>query len=480
MNAIYDIDNNNMIITNVLTGVSYSCPAAFGDRYKAGEFSHDERLFFLHEGFYAKDIYELQNFYPIVTPYAIWNENCLVYFGKNDDIIKTEVSADLSFILSLCNGNISICEILDCCEIPKEKVYEFMNFCISSENQIIKLLSDKLGNRNIDNFFGGYTFSLASHNPVSKTDNDSYYRNLSEDNVERQFTDIETTISYMLRNRTSILHNKSYGECLFKILYNKMESEVNQNIGLSILEIGAGLGDVALSILDTAPSHRICDYTICDISASMLAAQRNKIGTVHNGIPVQYIHNNILNSPTTMLKRYDLIICNEVIADLPSITLKQCSNEVIRSKATSMNYLEGDYINIGAFELITRLWELLSSGGIAFVSEYSESDNIPQISRVMGDHQETSIDFRLLEDFANEIGFHSLSSSLMSFMEIEHDISVVSPHAFFLLQSVYGLNKGFIATQDLESINFLGYQNIKMVALSMFLRHFKTLLLQKT
>lgn len=77
--------------------------------------------FFLHEGFCAKD-------------------NCLVYFGKNDDIIKTEVSADLSFLLSLCNGNISICEILDCCEIPKEKVYEFMSFCISSENQIIKLL----------------------------------------------------------------------------------------------------------------------------------------------------------------------------------------------------------------------------------------------------------------------------------------------------------------------------------------------------
>lgn len=477
INAIFDSNKQDGIgtMTNPLTGVSYKCPNNYIDKFKIEEYSAEELTFLINEGFFAKSFSDLLDFFPVVSPYMVWNENKLVFYDINETLHEMRIDKQQSYFLSLCKGQNSLNEALESCMASEADFASFLQFCISEKNQIIKLLSCKVDSVISNSFFPMRVPLMIAHKKPPHTNNSEYYRNLSRDDVVDQFVTNETTISFMLRKETSILSNQSYGKYLFTHLYKCFDQSKVVD-GLSVLEIGAGLGDVAVSILRDAPPKCISDYSICDVSKAMLSFQKERLGDCFNGTMIHYIHGDLLK--IDMNKKYHLIICNEVVADFPSSSFDCCLNVTAKSIAASLGYSANDYINTGAIDFISHLDKLLHCGGVAFISEYSEPDYMPKISAAMNDHQETSIDFRVLELYSTALGLDSKLLSLASFLNVDKDVKVVSPYSFYLLQSIYTLEKQFLSLEDLEEVNVMNFQNIRMVDISNYMKFFMVLILR--
>ena len=77
--------------------------------------------------------------------------------------------------------------------------------------------------------------------PLKDIDGCSFYLNLVDPNLT--FNNIEITLAHLFRKKMQILGNHNYSDCLYQFLQKR------NHIKRDIIEIGCGLGDLALNLL---------------------------------------------------------------------------------------------------------------------------------------------------------------------------------------------------------------------------------------
>jgi SAM-dependent methyltransferase len=221
-------------------------------------------------------------------------------------------------------------------------------------------------------------------------------------NAAEQFDHKETTLSHLLREPHPALAGRTYGQALVDALVKR--GAIKEGT-VRVLEIGGGLGYVAQHVMERLrDAGRTVEYTIVELSPALARAQRDRLHTA-----ATWIDGDAL-SVTLPEHAFDLVICNEMVGDLPA---KQLSRVDIGLDASGTGSADRDrvravhpladainlddapepfYLQTGAFELVAKIAHALAPGGTAVVTEFGDTNAWPRLSTQL-DHPELSTHF---------------------------------------------------------------------------------------
>lgn len=413
---------------------------------------------------------ELSEKVPVISPYIIWNNKNVVCPDANGVYKILTIYEDEYTFLDNIDKMSSLREILS--KLTNINFYKIRRL-ISYEMQCIKLV-DKDELESAELYFNCPGPEKFIHEEDEITDNNIYYGHISEGYEKEQFENVETTISYMLREKTAILNNGSFGECFIK----KISERYYTKQKLNILEVGGGLADMADAILDYLAKREIsCTYTICDNSDTLSCYQQSRLDKKYINIEKEYIIADI--EKIDIDKKYNVVISNEVIADLQSEKVSKnsssfCKNLIDRYQIKD---IKGKYLNTGAIRFIEKINKILDKGGIAVLTEYTDVNNESNISNMMPDHKEVSINFEILKNIAKQNGLKAEVMSMQNFLDIM-DCLVMAGESFYALKKIYNIKKKFYTEEDITKINYADYRNIRYEALSNILNFFQVLVIE--
>ncbi|HEY3803042.1 MAG TPA: SAM-dependent methyltransferase [Kofleriaceae bacterium] len=245
--------------------------------------------------------------------------------------------------------------------------------------------------------------------PVALTE---YYKHDVSD-AEAQFDHLETTLSHLLRVPHPALRGRTYGEALIDTL---LARNAIADGAVRVLEIGAGLGYVARdTIARLRGAGRTVTYTIVELSPVLAAAQQKLLGS-----DATWLAGDALE---TALPEADLVICNEMVGDLPARQLSrtdvglavdgtgEADPALVRAyspEAAELHVHLDDapdpfYLQHGALALVAKIARALAPGGTAVVTEFGDLNIWPKLSTHL-DHPELSTHFRQLLQVARASG----------------------------------------------------------------------------
>ena len=168
--------------------------------------------------------------------------------------------------------------------------------------------------------------------------------------AEGHFDHVETTIAHCFAEPHPALGGERFGQRLRRLLY-----------GPRVLEIGCGTGELAR---DYGPHPA---YTRLDLSPGLLAAQALVApwtrGVLGDAMDLPFSDD-----------AFDVVICNEVLADMP------CTER------------GGRWVNTGAMRALSEIRRVLQPEGQAWVSEFGREDALPEETLQL-DHPEISLHF---------------------------------------------------------------------------------------
>jgi ubiquinone/menaquinone biosynthesis C-methylase UbiE len=252
-------------------------------------------------------------------------------------------------------------------------------------------------------------------------------------NPFRQFEKIETTVNHLYREGHPALGNKSYGARFAQTLLK----EGSLTEGAFILEVGCGTGLFGRSFLSeikrsASDLYGTIHYTFFDLSTAMMDSQR-EVNREHGEI-VSFIQGNA-SAHDFAQATYDLIISNEMIADLPVIKLSRNKKRrkgtegeawaLVRRLGLDLDDAPPHFVlNIGALRFLLNLSRALKPGGKAYIIEYGNPYTYP-ISRFMTDHREYSIHFGHLLRGARAFGLRGTLHILTDFLRFDPELEVL-------------------------------------------------------
>ncbi len=262
----------------------------------------------------------------------------------------------------------------------------------------------------------------------------------------KQFEDEEITLSHVYRFPHPALGGISYGAKFAEVCCRKGLINARANI----LEVGGGTGFFGNAFLSYLREKRpdIYDtihYTFFDLSPVLLSSQK-ETNISHEKI-TSFIEGNIENYKFGH-SVFDFVISNEMIADLGVAKLKKnyffsdekppesLAETVAFCKRCNLNFedaFEDFLVNIGAFNFITKLKEILSSDGNAIVVEYGDLHLYPNASELRA-HTEFSIHFGHLIEVAKTLGFNAEFSNMLDFLGFNEDEKVLDYLSFIALK----------------------------------------------
>jgi SAM-dependent MidA family methyltransferase len=255
-----------------------------------------------------------------------------------------------------------------------------------------------------------------------------YYKGVGDADVE--LDQQETTLSHLLRVPHPALSGRTYGQTLADVLIARgavPEARVR------VLEIGAGLGYVANDVIARLrAAGRTVEYTIVELSPALAAAQRERIRTDATWIIGDALEVGLRDAA------FDLVICNEMLGDLPARQLSRTelglaldgTGSVDRDRLRAISSLAADaglalddapepfYLQTGAFELIARIARALAPGGTAIVTEFGDANAWPRLSTHL-DHPELSTHFGHLEQLARAAGLTAELEFVIDLLELD-------------------------------------------------------------
>jgi ubiquinone/menaquinone biosynthesis C-methylase UbiE len=197
------------------------------------------------------------------------------------------------------------------------------------------------------------------------------------DDAERQFDEIETTLSHLFREPHRALGGERYGDRMAAAL---VQHGVAPS-GARVVEVGGGLGWLSLALRERlAPSS----YVIVDRSPQLARAQRAR-GTA-----------SVVGDATALPvadASVDLVVSNEMAGDLPAD---------------------------GALRLVDECARVLAPGGVAWVSEFGHPTAPPRRSDHL-DHDERSIRFDDLRRRARERGLEAAIAPVPSLLRLDEE-----------------------------------------------------------
>lgn len=259
--------------------------------------------------------------------------------------------------------------------------------------------------------------------------------------ANQHFNLVETTVSHAFRARHPALRNSSYGEAFAEAVYNLSDTSNFQ----SILEVGGGTGIFSKEFLKKwsfLKANQFSDthYSILDLSPRFLRSQKRELKMFEK--QVSFYHDD---AQTFSVKRkFDLILCNEVIADFLTVLIPKSSVSNSRSVKSNdplvdesvrwlrtingelSNYPDPFYFNLGAIRFMERVYEHLNPGGIAIITEYGSMTSFPVPTRHLN-HHEYSIHWPHLIGAAKKIGFIGCTlDDLSTFLNFDNQAKVFS------------------------------------------------------
>lgn len=273
----------------------------------------------------------------------------------------------------------------------------------------------------------------------------TYHKETITDPV-KQFEDEEITLSHVYRRPHPALGGLSYGARFAEMCCQTGSLKSRAKI----LEVGGGVGFFGNNFLSYIRKNHpdIYDtihYTFLDLSSTLLSSQQ-RLNESHKE-RTAFIEGNIENYDFGR-NQFDLVIANEMIADLEVAKLKKSfffSDEspsgsleevVAFCKRCGLNFedaFDEFLVNIGAFRCITKFKEILSPDGKAIIVEYGNLHSYPNASVLKG-HTEFSIHFGHLIRVAKSLGFRVDFSNMLNFMGFKEDVKVLDLLSFMALK----------------------------------------------
>jgi SAM-dependent methyltransferase len=262
--------------------------------------------------------------------------------------------------------------------------------------------------------------------PIHLTD----YRRRDIADADAQLDHEETTLSHLLRVPHPALAGRTYGEALVEAL---LARNAVPAAAVRVIEIGAGLGYLARDMIARLrTAGRAVAYTIIEVSPAFAAAQRERLGG-----DATWIVGDVLEV-TPPESAFDLIVCNEMVGDLPARQLSRAdlgldadgtgSADLDRVRAASAiaaaAHLVLDdapdpmYLQTGAFELLGRIARWLAPGGTAIVTDFGDRNAWSKLSLHL-DHPELSTHFGHLEHVARGLGLTTSTEFVIDLLDLD-------------------------------------------------------------
>ncbi|NIO22507.1 MAG: methyltransferase domain-containing protein [Candidatus Aenigmarchaeota archaeon] len=246
-------------------------------------------------------------------------------------------------------------------------------------------------------------------------DTSEYYEEVKD---PEEGMDDEITVSHMLRLRNSFTR---YGLPFGSILARNLMERGLLKEGARVLEVGPGLGDLAEQFFEEASPK---EYVFIDISPKIIGYLRKRF----SGKAYGFILGNFLE--TDLKRKFDLIICNEVLSDLPTIVnfsprsaeIKGVYRDALRMvKKYGLKGREVFNFNYGAMRFLEVSSKILEKNGVVFISEQDSEcrggSGWPERIRVSG-HNEYTIKMSWLRQVAKKLMFSVESGTLTEFLGV--------------------------------------------------------------
>ncbi len=346
------------------------------------------------------------------------------------------------------------------------------------------------------------------------------------EDAEAQFADVETTLSHLFRVPHPLLRGATYAERLADTFWMRglFGPQVRR-----IVEVGGGLGHLAAGLLTDlktrAPEvYAQLDYTIVDLSPALRRAQEARLTEAGVRDRVRWVaanaeeldaHFSALNAAGSDDSGIDLFVSNEVVGDFTTLKLTRelCGLEAedeadrlarIATLGRASRFVQRlnlkdapdpFYFNIGALELVEKLWTALRPGGGAFISEYGEIAKYP-IPSTQLDHLEFSIHFGHLHQLARGLGFQASVEYVQDLIKLDRNaMTLTTTRTYFqslrAMMASFGveLDKTALSDEmlvelcegkvDLETIGDLRFETVDSRCMGLAPHEFKALILRK-
>ena len=252
-----------------------------------------------------------------------------------------------------------------------------------------------------------------------------HYHQVEIDDAASHFDDRETTVAHAFALPHPGLQGQTYGARLYALL--RARGALPGRGGVT-LEIGPGTGELGAA-LRAAWTGLDGTWLRLDRSPTLLAAQ----AALQPG--TQGLLGDAEQLPLGP-QSVDLVLCNEVIADLTAAPYVPGSDSALEAEIEGFldRYgLEppppGSLVNLGAWRLMVGLAAALRPGGLAWISEFGGLDERPQETEQL-DHPEVSIDFGRLAALARALGLEA------EVLPLDEALGV-DPHAVWLSRQSY-------------------------------------------
>ncbi len=225
------------------------------------------------------------------------------------------------------------------------------------------------------------------------------------------FDDVETTFAHAFEAPHAALRGQAFGAVLLQRLLEK--ADWPREKALSIAEVGPGTGAVAEAALAfcSERGQAVERYVRVDRSPVLLAAQNARV-------PASEGRLGDASALPLADASVDLLVSNEVIADLPAVPVDDPSIAPWSRVLDLRDVPPGQWVNRGAWELVREAARVVRPGGWVYLSEFGALDEVPTETRHL-DHPEVSIHFGQLVAVANALGFDAEVVPLAELLDVD-------------------------------------------------------------
>jgi SAM-dependent methyltransferase len=267
---------------------------------------------------------------------------------------------------------------------------------------------------------------------------------------DTHFDDRETTVAHAFHPPHPAFGGEPYGARLHRVLE---ERGLLGGPDTTTLEIGPGDGELGEAFLARARATGLPggEHVRLDRAPELLRTQRRR----------QPGTREVLGTATDLPfadASLDLVLCNEVIADLSAVPYDPRDPEPSAAARAVAARLERYGIpplpaqgrpplyNLGAWLLVEELGRTLRPGGVAWLSEFGGLDEAPQ-ETVQLDHPEVSIHFGHLRQVAQGVGLEARVEGLADFLRVDLNATWLARHSHEALRALLSRQGGRLAAR---------------------------------
>lgn len=276
------------------------------------------------------------------------------------------------------------------------------------------------------------------------------------------FNRIEITLSHIFREPSQALGMRTFSEAMLSWMEQK---------GLiieEVVEIGAGLGHIALNLMRALRDRNkpVRNYQIVDVSRRLMDEARALLAE-DDDLPVIFHRQDARELPFQDSSVEALVLCVGVLADLHSILMDGRIGQPVRpvehpnaSTYAILLELQGEqveqasqenfYLSIGAFDFLVELARVMKKGSCAIIGEYRWTQRNAVTD--FGTHQECPVRFEHLRIIAEHYGFEVQEFDVAEVLGLDLDTKFLSMD-FFTQKELFDF-----AMPQLDLLRRSGYQ----------------------